>query len=84
MALQPGAWWHYGMGLDVAARLIAAITDQPLGVFVAERIVAPLGMADTASRSPSSGVIRWRHARTAVNIETRRCRHVDNAPRAEF
>ena len=40
------------MGLDVAARLIAVIADQPPGAFLAERIFAPLGMSDTAFGVP--------------------------------
>ena len=52
LAFQPGVRWHYGAGLDVAARLIEVIADQPLGAFLEERIFAPLGMADTAFGVP--------------------------------
>ena len=34
LAFQPGVRWHYGAGLDVAARLIEVIADQPLGAFL--------------------------------------------------
>jgi CubicO group peptidase (beta-lactamase class C family) len=52
LAFQPGVRWHYGAGLDVAARLIEVIADQPLGTFLRERIFAPLGMAETAFGVP--------------------------------
>jgi CubicO group peptidase (beta-lactamase class C family) len=54
LAFQPGATWHYGMGLDVAARLIEVVADQPLGAFLADRIFGPLGMPDTAFEVPAA------------------------------
>ncbi|HSM67902.1 MAG TPA: serine hydrolase domain-containing protein [Ilumatobacteraceae bacterium] len=47
LATQPGARWHYSVGIDVAARLIEVISGRPLGAFLHERIFAPLGMVDT-------------------------------------
>jgi CubicO group peptidase (beta-lactamase class C family) len=47
LATQPGARWHYSVGIDVAARLIEVISGQPLGEFLHERLFAPLGMVDT-------------------------------------
>ena len=52
LAFHPGQRWHYGAGLDVAARLIEVIADQPLGAFLAERILVPLDMTDTAFGVP--------------------------------
>ena len=48
LASQPGARWHYSVGIDVAAHLVQVLTDQPLGDFLAERLFGPLGMPDTA------------------------------------
>jgi CubicO group peptidase (beta-lactamase class C family) len=47
LAFQPGARWHYSVGIDVAARLIEVISGQKLGDFLHERLFAPLGMKDT-------------------------------------
>jgi CubicO group peptidase (beta-lactamase class C family) len=53
LAFQPGSRWRYSVGIDVAARVVAArvievISGQPLGVFLRERLFEPLGMTDTA------------------------------------
>jgi CubicO group peptidase (beta-lactamase class C family) len=47
LATQPGARWHYSVGIDVAARLIEVISGRPLGEFLRERLFEPLGMVDT-------------------------------------
>ncbi len=48
LAFQPGSRWHYSVGIDVAARLIEVLADQPLGDFLSDRLFDPLGMTDTA------------------------------------
>ena len=52
--VQPGARWHYSVGIDVAARLIEVISGQPLGDFLRDRLFDPLGMVDTASVCPTT------------------------------
>jgi len=47
LASQPGARWHYSVGIDVAARLVEVISGQPLGRFMQERLFGPLNMTDT-------------------------------------
>ncbi len=47
LASQPGARWHYSVGIDVAAHLVEVLSGQPLGDFLQERFFEPLGMADT-------------------------------------
>ena len=47
LAFQPGTRWHYGAGIDVAARLVEVIADQPFDQFLNERVLEPLGMTDT-------------------------------------
>jgi CubicO group peptidase (beta-lactamase class C family) len=54
LASQPGARWHYAVGIDVAARLVEILADQPLGDFLAARIFDPLGMTDTGFGVPDS------------------------------
>lgn len=58
LASQPGARWHYSVGIDVAARLIEVLADQPLGTFLSERIFEPLGMIDTGFGVPDDELPR--------------------------
>ena len=53
LAFQPGASWHYSVGIDVIGRAIEVISGRPLGDFLRERIFAPLGMSDTAFGVPA-------------------------------
>ncbi|RZU34030.1 serine hydrolase domain-containing protein [Blastococcus saxobsidens] len=48
LVFQPGTEWNYGVSTDVLGRLVEVISGQPLDEFFAERIFAPLGMADTS------------------------------------
>jgi CubicO group peptidase (beta-lactamase class C family) len=52
LGFAPGTRWHYGVSIDVAARLIEVISGQSLGDFLRERLFAPLGMADTGFGVP--------------------------------
>ncbi|GAB4192393.1 MAG: serine hydrolase domain-containing protein [Roseiflexaceae bacterium] len=54
LAYQPGTRWHYSLGIDVAAHLIQVLSDRPLGQFLHERLLAPLGMVDTAFGVPEA------------------------------
>ncbi len=47
LLFQPGTRWGYGVSTDVLGRLVEVISGQRLDEFVAERILAPLGMTDT-------------------------------------
>ena len=49
---QPGERWLYNTGSDVLGVLIARASDQPLDVFLQERVFAPLGMVDTGFSTP--------------------------------
>ena len=49
---QPGARWTYSMSTRILGSLIAAVSEMPLDVFMAERIFEPLGMEDTAWTVP--------------------------------
>jgi CubicO group peptidase (beta-lactamase class C family) len=54
LAFEPGSRWHYSVGIDVAARVIEAISGQSLADFLRERLLEPLGMIDTAFMVPES------------------------------
>lgn len=45
---QPGRSWHYHTGADVLGVLIARAAGDPLEEVLRARVLAPLGMADTA------------------------------------
>jgi len=45
---QPGTMWEYSRSTDVLGRLVEIVSGQTLGGFLAERILGPLGMTDTA------------------------------------
>ena len=58
LAFQPGARWHYSVGIDVAARLVEVVSGQPLGEFLRVRLFDPLGMTDTGFGVPDSKLDR--------------------------
>ncbi len=45
---QPGRAWNYSIATDVLGHLVAEIAGMPFERFLAQRVLAPLGMADTA------------------------------------
>lgn len=55
---QPGAEWNYSRSTDILGRVIEVISGKTLGVFLAERILAPLQMAETAFHAPQAGKAR--------------------------
>jgi len=52
LAYQPGDKWLYHTGSDVMGVLMARVTGQPLAEVLAERVLRPLGMADTGFHVP--------------------------------
>lgn len=48
LAHQPGTAWAYSRATDVLGRAIEVVTGQPLGAFLRETILQPLGMFETA------------------------------------
>jgi CubicO group peptidase (beta-lactamase class C family) len=48
LAFQPGTEWNYSVATDVLGRIVEIVSGQSLDAFFAERIFAPLRMADTA------------------------------------
>jgi CubicO group peptidase (beta-lactamase class C family) len=57
---QPGTKWEYSRATDVVGRLIEVLSGLSLGEFLQNRLLAPLGMVDTAFHVPAQ-----HHARLA-------------------
>ena len=49
---QPGEAWEYGLSTDVLGHVLEVVSGKSLGEFVAERVLRPLGMVDTAFYTP--------------------------------
>ena len=58
LAYQPGDKWLYHTGSDVLGVLMARATGQPLAEVLAERVLRPLGMADTGFHVPETSLPR--------------------------
>lgn len=48
LASQPGAKWRYSNATDVLGYLVEVVSGMPFDEFLRDRIIAPLGMKDTA------------------------------------
>jgi CubicO group peptidase (beta-lactamase class C family) len=48
MAAQPGEAWVYGYNTDILGVVVEKLSGQSLDVFFRERLIDPLGMADTS------------------------------------
>ena len=57
LLFQPGREWNYSVATDVLGRVVEVVSGQPLDAFLAERVLGPLGMEDTAFwvREPDAG-----------------------------
>jgi CubicO group peptidase (beta-lactamase class C family) len=47
LLFEPGTEWNYSVASDVLGRVVEVVSGQPLDRFLDERILGPLGMADT-------------------------------------
>ncbi|MEE1808453.1 serine hydrolase domain-containing protein [Streptomyces sp. BE133] len=56
---QPGEAWLYNTCSDILGVLIARVSGRPLPEFLAERLFAPLGMADTGFAVPADKLDRF-------------------------
>jgi CubicO group peptidase (beta-lactamase class C family) len=54
LMFDPGERWEYGIGIDVAGKVVEALSGQTLDAYFAEHIFAPLGMTDTSFRPTAS------------------------------
>lgn len=58
MEAHPGERYVYGYSTDILGAVIEVVSGQPLDVFLKERILDPLGMADTHFYLPESKASR--------------------------
>lgn len=56
---QPGERWLYDTGADVLGALVARAADQPLDVFLRDRVFEPLGMTSTGFSVPAQRADRF-------------------------
>ncbi len=50
LLFQPGAEWNYSVATDVLGRVVEVVSGQRLDTFLAEHVLAPLGMTTLRSR----------------------------------
>jgi len=50
---QPGTAFNYSRSTDILGRVLEVVSGQSLSLFLTERILAPLGMAETAFHAPA-------------------------------
>ena len=62
LAYQPGERWLYHTGSDVLAVLLARAVGRPLSEVLRERVLGPLGMADTGFRAADPGRLATSYA----------------------
>ena len=48
LLFDPGTAWEYGIGIDLAGRVVEEVTGQTLEAYAQEHIFEPLGMHDTS------------------------------------
>jgi len=65
LMFDPGESWEYSVGIDWAGLAVEAATGQRLGDYMAEHLLAPLGMTQTAFRAALPEGAARVHARKA-------------------
>ncbi len=58
LTFHPGEEWYYGPSVDVQARLVEVLSEQPFSDYVREHILDPLGMSDTRYFVPEEDLSR--------------------------
>jgi CubicO group peptidase (beta-lactamase class C family) len=48
LLFDPGAGWEYGIGIDLAGKVVETVTGQTLEAYFRQHIFEPLGMRDTS------------------------------------
>ncbi|MFO7858145.1 MAG: serine hydrolase domain-containing protein, partial [Ectothiorhodospiraceae bacterium] len=69
LAFHPGEQWHYSVATDVLGRVIEVISGRPLDRFLAEEILEPLGMTDTAFGVPEDKLHRFAALYTSSTMD---------------
>lgn len=54
LTFEPGTAWQYGTGIDVAGRLVEALSGLTLEAYFQQHILEPLGMVDTSYLVPAA------------------------------
>lgn len=62
LVCQPGAEWNYSRSTDILGRIIEVVSGKTLGEFLAERILSPLQMNETAFHTPEANAGRLAEA----------------------
>jgi len=65
LVFEPGSAWTYGVGIDWAGELVAAVSGRTLDVYLADEVFGPLGMGETgfAVSEAQQGRVASMHAR---------------------
>jgi CubicO group peptidase (beta-lactamase class C family) len=58
LRFSPGDRWEYGVSTDVLGHVVEVVSGKNLGEFLNERILTPLGMADTGFYVPADKLAR--------------------------
>ncbi|CAN0418096.1 unnamed protein product, partial [Hapterophycus canaliculatus] len=59
LLFEPGSDWQYGISTDVLGRVVEIVSGMTLDQFLAQRILVPLGMVDTAFFVPANKIDRF-------------------------
>ena len=59
LIFHPGEKWHYSVATDIVGYLVEVLADRPLGDFIQEKIIGPLGLVDTAFHIDPSKLDRF-------------------------
>ena len=59
LRFQPGSAWNYSIATDVCGYLVQVLADMPFEDYLDEKILRPLGMADTAFHVPAAALGRF-------------------------
>ena len=79
---QPGEAWNYSIATDVLGHLVAVVSGQGFEAFLQERVIGPLGMADTGFSVP--GAARPRFAAMYGRGEDGTARLLDDPQASRF
>jgi CubicO group peptidase (beta-lactamase class C family) len=71
LMFEPGTRWNYSVGLDVAGAVVEKLAGMPFDHFLAQRIFAPLAMADTGFSVAGASLDRFaaNYRFTATGLE---------------
>lgn len=67
LQFQPGAHWQYGTSADILGAIVEQASGMRFGVFLEERLFAPLGMKDTGFYVPEHKKARFSKVYQEVN-----------------